>query len=55
MAVTHDVFNQPAPLADINLFDTNRALQDALRFNAPDTESAVRMLNGLSAMSSMLR
>ena len=32
-----------------------RLAGDALRFNAPDTESAVRMLNGLSAMSSMLR
>ncbi len=40
MAATHEVFNQPEPLADINLFDTNRPLQDALRFNAKgaDTE-----------------
>ena len=28
---------------------------DALRFDAPDVEAAVRMLNCLSAMSSMLR
>ena len=35
MAATHEVFNQPTPLADTNLFSANRALQDALRFNAP--------------------
>ena len=35
MAVTHEVFNQPAPLADINLFDGNAALQAALKLNAP--------------------
>ena len=40
MAATHEVFNQPAPLADINLFDTNRALQDALRFNARGADTA---------------
>ena len=33
--VTHEVFNQSAPLADQNLFSGNRALQDALRFNLP--------------------
>ncbi len=32
-----------------------RIAPDALRFTAPDTESAVRMINCLSAMSSMLR
>ena len=35
METTHDVFNQPAPLADYNLFETNRPLRDALKFNAP--------------------
>ncbi len=41
MDATHEVFNQPAPLADYNLFDTNRPLRDALNFNAPQlpTES----------------
>jgi putative acyl-CoA dehydrogenase len=38
--MTHDVFNQPAPLADYNLFETNRPLRDALRFNAPLLASA---------------
>ncbi len=33
MSATHEVFNQPAPLADVNLISGNRALQDAIRFN----------------------
>ncbi len=33
--MTHEVFNQPAALSDYNLFDTNRPLRDALKFNAP--------------------
>ena len=35
MEATHEVFNQPTPLVDYNLFDTNRPLRDALKFNAP--------------------
>ncbi|WP_457306849.1 acyl-CoA dehydrogenase family protein, partial [Polaromonas sp. P5_E6] len=35
MDMTHEVFNQPAALSDYNLFDTNRPLRDALKFNAP--------------------
>jgi len=34
MESTHEVFNQPVPLADVNLFASNRPLRDALRFNA---------------------
>ena len=37
---THEVFNQPEPLVDVNLFATNRALQDAVRFNAPSLDTA---------------
>lgn len=37
---THEVFNQPEPLVDVNLFEGNRALQDALRFNAPALDTA---------------
>jgi putative acyl-CoA dehydrogenase len=40
MHKTHDVFNQPEPLADYNLFAGNRAMQDALKFNAPDLDTA---------------
>ena len=38
--VTHQVFNQPAPLAGYNLFEGNRALRDALKFNAPTLDTA---------------
>lgn len=34
MHSTHDVFNQPEPLVGYNLFSTNQALRDALKFNA---------------------
>ncbi len=37
---THDVFNQPAALADYNLFEGNRGLLGALRFNAPNLDTA---------------
>jgi putative acyl-CoA dehydrogenase len=37
---THDVFNQPQPLAGYNLFETNRPLRDALKFNAPALNTA---------------
>jgi putative acyl-CoA dehydrogenase len=40
MDATHEVFNQPAPLAGYNLFRTNRALRDALAFNAPQLDLA---------------
>ncbi|MDR6890234.1 MULTISPECIES: isovaleryl-CoA dehydrogenase [Variovorax] len=39
-AGTHEVFNQPEPLVDYNLFETNRPLRDALQFNAPALELA---------------
>ena len=34
-AATHEVFNQSTPWADVNLFTTNKPLQDALRLHAP--------------------
>ena len=40
MASTHEVFNQATPLADVNLFEGNQALRDALRFNAPGLDTA---------------
>ena len=40
MAATHEVFNQPAPLVDVNLFATNRPMQAALKFNAPALDTA---------------
>jgi len=40
MQTTHEVFNQPEPLVNYNLFSTNRALQAALKFNAPSLDTA---------------
>ena len=40
MHTTHDVFNQPEPLVDCNLFQINSALRDALAFNAPALDTA---------------
>ena len=40
MNPTHEVFNQPAPLVDVNLFSANRAMQAALKFNAPGLDTA---------------
>jgi putative acyl-CoA dehydrogenase len=40
MDMTHEVFNQPQPLVDYDLFSTNRPLADALRFNAPALDTA---------------
>ena len=40
MDITHEVFNQPEPLVNYNLFETNRALRDALKFNAPQLDTA---------------
>ena len=41
MDSTHEVFNQPQPLVDYNLFTSNRPLLDALKFNAPALDHAV--------------
>ncbi len=40
MHSTHDVFNQAEPLVGYNLFSTNQALRDALKFNAPALDTA---------------
>ncbi|HEY3046727.1 MAG TPA: isovaleryl-CoA dehydrogenase [Polaromonas sp.] len=40
MDTTHEVFNQPEPLVGYNLFETNRPLRDALKFNAPALDTA---------------
>jgi putative acyl-CoA dehydrogenase len=37
--LTHEVFNQAEPLVDYNLFEGNRALRDALKFNAPQLDT----------------
>ncbi len=40
MTPTHEVFNQPDPLVDVNLFAGNQALRSALAFNAPGLDTA---------------
>ncbi|MBI2770790.1 MAG: isovaleryl-CoA dehydrogenase [Burkholderiales bacterium] len=40
MDATHEVFNQPAPLAGYNSFEGNQPLRDALKFNAPALDTA---------------
>lgn len=44
-AVTHEVFNQSTPWADVNLFTANQPLQDALRLHSPSLP-----LEGLTAL-----
>ncbi|MDE2607625.1 MAG: isovaleryl-CoA dehydrogenase [Burkholderiales bacterium] len=52
--LTHEVFNQPQPLVDYNLFETNRPLRDALRFNAPGLDTApLRELGALAGSARM--
>jgi putative acyl-CoA dehydrogenase len=54
MNTTHDVFNQPEPLVDVNLFEGNRAMQDALRFNAPAMSTApLQALGALAGSADM--
>ena len=59
MNATHEVFNQPEPLVNYNLFDGNLALQDALKFNAPglavDELSQLGALLGSAAMQGHAR
>ncbi|MCE3270184.1 MAG: acyl-CoA dehydrogenase-like protein [Ramlibacter sp.] len=51
---THEVFNQPEPLVDYDLFETNRPLRDALRFNGPQLDTApLARLGRLAGTSEM--
>jgi putative acyl-CoA dehydrogenase len=43
---THEVLNQPEPLADYDLLAGNAGLQDALRFNAPQLDTAPLQATG---------
>jgi putative acyl-CoA dehydrogenase len=38
--LTHEVFNQPEPLVDYDLFEGNNALRAALKLNAPQLDTA---------------
>jgi putative acyl-CoA dehydrogenase len=47
--LTHEVFNQPEPLAGYNLLEGNSALRGALKFNAPSLDTT-----GLSRLGARL-
>lgn len=52
--VTHDVFNQPLPLVDVNLFDGNLALQAALSTFAPSMDtSGIRSVGRVAGSADM--
>jgi putative acyl-CoA dehydrogenase len=55
MVATHEVFNQPEPLVDYNVFEGNRALRDALKFNAPQLDTAELSRLGALAGSSQMQ
>ena len=51
---THEVFNQPEPLVDTNLFAANQPLRDAVRFNAPELDAApLQALGALAGSGEM--
>ena len=51
MNATHEVMNQSTPFVDVNLFDSDRALRDALAFNLPDYDAAAMSALGAEAGS----
>ena len=54
MDATHEVFNQAEPLVGTNLFSGNRALRDALAFNAPALPTAeLEQLGALAGSAEM--
>ena len=55
MNATHEVFNQPAPLADVNLFAVNRPLRDALATLMPALDTAPLMAAGAEFGSAAMR
>jgi putative acyl-CoA dehydrogenase len=48
---THEVINQSTPFVDVNLFDSDAALRDALRFNMPQLDTAALSALGAEAGS----
>jgi len=55
MDVTHEVVNQPEPLADYNLFEGNRGLRDALKLNAPGLDTGELAALGATLGSSEMQ
>lgn len=56
MPLTHEVLNQAAPLSDVNLFEGNLPLRDALAFNAPGLNAQpLTSLGALAGSAEMQR
>ena len=54
MTATHEVFNQSTPWSGVNLYDSNRPLQDALHCHHPDfDEPALRALGEQAGSAAM--
>ena len=54
MAATHQVFNQPLPLTDTDLFEVQRPLQAALALHAPGLDlNPLRELGRLAGSADM--
>ncbi|HEX7638789.1 MAG TPA: acyl-CoA dehydrogenase family protein, partial [Burkholderiaceae bacterium] len=51
---THEVFNQAPPFEDVDLFGTDAALCDAVRFNAPGLDTAALSALGAEAGSAAM-
>ena len=49
MTITHEVFNQALPLADVNLWSINAPLQAAVRLHAPGLDTAALQAVGALA------
>ncbi len=52
---THAVTNQVPPYEDVNLFEANAALRDALKFNEPELDTAALAALGRSAGSAEMQ
>ena len=46
MTSTHDVFNQPKPLVDVNIYAGHRALRDALAYHLPRRDETASLAQG---------
>ena len=52
---THAVLNQVPPYEDVNLFETNAALRDAVRFNQPSLDTGALSALGRAAGSAAMQ
>ncbi len=55
VSATHTVYNQSAPLSDVNLFTSNRPLQDAVALHAPALDRSALMALGAEMGSAAMQ